>query len=437
MKLIKAGKLSAVISENNFINYPMSSFINLKSNVDTQSKELTALRVLQKFLDANKIDIATRCLEKNIFLTQHEARELRQLCWIPIDKIESYSNEFLKRIFKASSKAKSPEEMPGRIKRNSASQRTKTIARYLTHFNSYFVPQLLMSKVSLQAVSDNLEATNYILRNIRQADGNHEGQIISLPTSKFVDVIKTILEVPEEIFRTTLGTTSRNILRDQCIFLLACEGLRPGAIASIDMSQYDQTSGYLDMTKRSKNMDLSLKGPRSKGINSSLKNYSQPRLKVYPFTRALLQKYIHEERSEILSKFATNGSQGRLFINERGKPFSSSSTVKNVFSTAATALSKLQKLEIDDDPYVKTIKGKSNQYKFYAYVLRHSAATFFIAHNGLDDATLDAMKPRFGWSRNSKQPERYAARAYIDISNTILHGHMDELLNLANAIKER
>ena len=134
----------------------------------------------------------------------------------------------------------------------------------------------------------------------------------------------------------------------------------------------------------------------------------------------------------ILNKFAKNKSQGFLFINEKGMQFASSTTVKDVFARAAISLEKMGILKIEDDPHMRSSKNNvRDSYRFYAYVLRHSAASFFLAKNGLSDATVSSMKPRFGWSRNSKQPERYAERAYIDISNATLHMHMEELLELA------
>ena len=432
MKLVAAGKVVVVLNEDNYINYPMSSFINLKNNPDTQSVEFKALRILHKFMTANRIDFAERCVNENLLLNQHQARELKQLCWVPLEKIESCSNEFLRRLFKASSKATNPEEMIDRVTRNTAAQRANTIGRFISHYEAFFVPQLLRSKESLQSISDNVKAIKLIICNIKKSDKIHHGQIVSLTTSKFIQIIKTVLDSPQDIFKTEKGTISRNLTRDQCIFLLACEGLRPGAIASIELSQYDPRTGVINMSAGRSTKKAITKGPRSKGATSLTKSYAQPTLKVYGFTRETLSRYIKIEREMILNKFAKNKSQGLLFINEKGMQFASSTTVKDVFARAAISLEKMGILKIEDDPHMRSSKNKvRDSYRFYAYVLRHSAASFFLAKNGLSDATVSSMKPRFGWSRNSKQPERYAERAYIDISNTTLHMHMEELLELA------
>lgn len=435
MKLLQIGNYySCVINENGFIQYPYSHFINQKSNPGTRLVELKALRILNKYLFAHRIELANQCF-KNELLAYDQAREIRNLCWLPIESIDSMSDQILVRLFKATSKARS-ENRPNSVSRRTAAQRAETISRFLNHYEMYFVPQLISNEESRLKIKDNLRMINNLLRSIKVSDSSHPGQIVSLPSSKFISVIENVLKNPEKIFANETGKISRNILRDQCIFLLACEGLRPGAIASIVLGlHYQQNSGYLDLSSQSES-SISPWSPRSKGSSSTSRAYSQPRLKVYPFTQKLIDLYIKTERAAILRKSATNKSHGRLFISERGQPIASSTTLKNIFTQTANSLGKLKVLDIENDPHMLTKKKNGEEsYKFYAYVLRHSAASFFLAANGISDATLDSMKLRFGWSKNSDQPQRYAQRQFIDISNAVLHDHMNQLEDLAKQNK--
>lgn len=429
MKLTHIGQYhSCVLNEDGYINYSYSHFLNQKSNKDTRQVEFKALRILDKYLRAHNIDFAVNALDENILLNANQATELRNLCWLPIKKIESCSDAVLRRLFKATTKSIRPEDRPNRVKRNTASQRAETIARFIEHYDIHFIPQLINSQQSRTIIKENIRLIRNLIKNIKTEDNNHHGQIKSLPTSKFLEVIRIVLKSPEKIFITSSGLISRTLMRDQCIFLMACEGLRPGAIASITLGQhYDKDSGFLDLSAA----PISSVGPKSKGANSSFKIYTQPRLIVYPFTRKLINKYISTERASILRKLAVNPSGGRLFITERGTPIASSTTLKNVFSQASKSFESMGILKIENDPHMRRNKLGKDCYEFYAYVLRHSAATFFLAINGLDETNLQAMKPRFGWSRNSKQPERYAKREFIDLSNATLHDHMQNLEELA------
>lgn len=434
MKLIQLGNYySATLDERGLINFPFSHFINQKANPGTRAVELRALKVLDKYLSAHRVDLSVNCLNGEL-LSYEQARQIRGLCWLPIESIEEMSNKVLARIFKATSKKQI--EHSNSVSRGTACQRAETISRFFNHYEIYFVPQLIHSEQLRTKIKDNLRMVTSLLRSIKPPNSSHPGQIVSLPTSKFLRLIEIVLKNPEKIFVNEKGIVSRNILRDQCIFLLAAEGLRPGAISAVELGRHYQLNGYLDLSARSTTSSNSAYGPRSKGSSSTLRAYSQPRLKVYPFTQKLIETYVNTERSRILRKQATNKSQGYLFITERGQPIASSTTLKNIFSQASKSLQKFGLLDIESDPHMRTKKNNGEYtYKFYAYVLRHSAATFFLAINGLSDATLIAMKLRFGWSINSKQPHRYAERQFIDISNAALHDHMNQLTDLANSQK--
>lgn len=98
-----------------------------------------------------------------------------------------------------------------------------------------------------------------------------------------------------------------------------------------------------------------------------------------------------------------------------------------MFHQVGKRLAQLGMLDVGNDPYFKNEK----RYDFYAYVLRHSAASLFIELKGTGDGALDKMKNRFGWTLHSKQPQRYAARALSEQANMELKAFYAQLITEA------
>jgi hypothetical protein len=137
-----------------------------------------------------------------------------------------------------------------------------------------------------------------------------------------------------------------------------------------------------------------------------------------------------------------------LFLTDEGKPIKHRASVTELFNKLGSRLAELGLLDIGDDPYFQ----KQKQYDFYSYVLRHSAASFFlqqkcseyaekagVAHPGdfkdVPDTVKDLMKLRFGWTITSNQPERYAARALSDNASVTMMEFNQQLLDAAATLK--
>lgn len=114
-----------------------------------------------------------------------------------------------------------------------------------------------------------------------------------------------------------------------------------------------------------------------------------------------------------------------LFLNEKGEPIKHRATLTAMFNRVGKRLAQLGMLDVGNDPYFKD----EQRYDFYAYVLRHSAASLFIELKGTDGDALDKMKSRFGWTLHSTQPQRYAARALSEQANMELKAFYGQLIS--------
>lgn len=211
------------------------------------------------------------------------------------------------------------------------------------------------------------------------------------------------------------------------MFLLACEGLRPGALGNLTRDDFRPNSGHLvlkDNTKK-RASPPSTGTPALKGAGSKKVTYaSETMITLWPFTVTAITDYLVKERDPVLAKHLKNRSLTFLFLNEKGEPIKHRSTLTAMFNRVGKRLARLGMLDVGNDPYFKDVK----QYDFYAYVLRHSAASLFIELKGTDDGVLDKMKSRFGWTLQSTQPQRYAARALSEQANIELKAFYGQLI---------
>ncbi len=137
----------------------------------------------------------------------------------------------------------------------------------------------------------------------------------------------------------------------------------------------------------------------------------------------MITDYLVKERESVLGKHLKNRSITFLFLNEKGEPIKHRSTLTAMFNRVGKRIARLGMLNVGNDPYFKNEK----HYCFYAYILRHSAASLFIELKGTDSGSLDKMKSRFGWTLHSSQPQRYAARALseqADMDLKALYGQL-------------
>ncbi|MGE6277727.1 hypothetical protein ACLHZY_19275 [Aeromonas media] len=416
-----------MLHDDGTIHYPFSKFLTHEfDNPNTRELVSQSLRILQRFFVAHGIELAVRMLEKRC-LTYDEINSLAGLCYRPLSEVELLSNSKVVLITSAKT-GSSPESKRGALEANTAAKRLNHIASYLKFYREVFLAPHIQSdalREDLKAVYDQTQES--LKGKIKGTKQNHFLTIQSLPSHHFLQIIRAVVLEPETLFLTEGGQSSATLYRDRAMFLLACESLRPGALGNLTREDFHPNSGHLvlkDNTKQRLGRPTAgtpvLKGARSTKVPYA----SETMITLWPFTVTAITDYLVKERDSVLAKHLKNRSLTFLFLNEKGEPIKHRATLTAMFNRVGKRLAQLGMLNVGNDPYFKDEK----RYDFYAYVLRHSAASLFIELKGTDDGALDKMKSRFGWTPHSTQPQRYAARALSEQANMELKAFYGQLI---------
>jgi len=438
MKLVLARGNCLLLRDDDSIIYPLSKFLTDRfSNAHTRELAAQSLRIFYRFCCAYRVELVQLAVEGRCLSYEH-TRRLVRLCFRPLPEIEALSDKKIV-LLTSSHTGKPPHDMPQAVEPNTADKRLNHISSFLNFFCDVFIePNTLASTMRAQVKQEYQRVSQQLTTSIAGTKQGHHHNIKSLPSDKFLTIIRAIFVRPEELFVCQSGEISRSILRDRAMALLACEGLRPGTLGNVVRSDFRPESRHLVIKdNRAKRAQCTTNTPVLKLGSSTLVNSaSETMIVLWPFTTAAVQDYITGERDAVQSKHLQNRSNGFLFLNEKGEPIKHRASITELFNRLGKRLRQLGLLDVGNDPYFE----KQRQYDFYGYVLRHSSASLFLEYKGTDERALDSMKVRFGWTTNSKQPERYAARALSDHANVDLMKFSAELVFEASAklpIKER
>jgi integrase len=346
---------------------------------------------------------------------------------------------------------KAPSELPNAVEPNTAQKRLHHIAQSLEFYREVFLdPRIPFGNPREQLRSAYEDTCDQLRRAIRGTKQNHHLAIKSLPRDKYLAIIEAVFTRPDDLFLSAMGKPCRTMLRDRAMTLLACEGLRPGTLGNVALRDFQPHSGHLCITdnRAKRTIKVTSNTPVLKlGDSIQVSSGSETMITLWPFTMRAIQDYIDSERDAVLLKRLTNRSSGFLFLSEQGEPIKHRSSITAMFNNLGQHLAELGFLDISNDPYFITHK----QYDFYGYVLRHSAASFFLAEKckeiaeqrgcsmpmdfkDVPDYVKDLMRIRFGWVDDSEMPEHYAKRALTDQANVTLVEFNQRLLDAA---KER
>lgn len=453
MKQVYAKRNYVLLHGDGSIHYPFSKFLTDKF-INPHTRELVAqsLRVFFRFCTAHQIELVFRALEGRC-LSYGEAKKLAELCYRPLPEIEAMGDK--KVVFLTSAKAgKAPNELPGAVVPDTARKRLNYIAGYLDFYREVFLNPSIRSFTAREQLKHEYDQIgDQLRRTIRGTKQSHHLAIKSLPTDKYLSIIEAVFVRPHDLFQTAAGKTSRTLLRDRAMVLLECEGLRPGTLGNIALADFRPNAKIVvikdNRAKRSERITTST--PKLKLGDSTLVNSaSETMLTLWPFTVRAINEYIETERNGVLMKRLTNRSKGFLFLSDEGEPIQHRGTITEIFNKLGNRLAALGLLDIGDDPYFQ----KQEQYDFYGYVLRHSAASFYLSQKCIEyaekagitrphdykdvpDIVKDEMKLRFGWTPDSNMPELYAARALSDNASVVLMDFNQRLLDAAAVLKQR
>ncbi|MCH7373578.1 hypothetical protein [Aeromonas sp. MR16] len=427
MRQFSAKRNCLLLHDDGTIHYPFSKFLTDEfDNPNTRELVSQSLRILQRFFVAHGIELTVRMLEKRC-LTYDEIKSLAGLCYRPLSEIEGLSDT--KVVLITSAKADTPpEDMRGALEANTAAKRLHHIASYLGFYRKIILDKHIQSDTLRSQLLTAYDETQEQLKSeVAGTKQNHYLTIQSLPSHRFLQIIRAIVLEPLTLFMTEGGKPSATFYRDRAMFLLACEGLRPGALGNLTREDFRPDSGHLVLKDNTKKRPSQPKTgtPVLKGAGSKKVSYaSETMITLWPFTVTAITDYLVKERDPVLAKHLKNRSLSFLFLNEKGQPIKHRATLTAMFNRIGKQLARLGLLDVGNDPYFKGEK----QYDFYAYVLRHSAASLFIELKGTDSGTLDKMKSRFGWTLHSNQPQRYAARALSEQANMELKEYYNQLI---------
>ena len=291
MRLVYAKRNCVLLHDDGAIHYPFSKFLTeYLQNPHTREKASHALRILDRFLTAYGIEPAVRALEGRC-LTFDECKNLTRLCYRPLGEVEMLSNRKVVLMSSANA-AKSPDELPGAVEPNTARKSLITIAEFLKFYLEVFLDPHIRSDNLRIVLKEAYEQTQDRLKGeIRGTKQNHHLTIRSLPSRRFLELIRKVVLEPESLFLTASGKPSATLYRDRAMVLVACEGVRPGAIGNI--ARADFRGKYLviqDHRKRREGRTTTGAPVLKLGDTTRTNSASETMLTLYPFTNGCDQR---------------------------------------------------------------------------------------------------------------------------------------------------
>ncbi|MBB5503156.1 hypothetical protein [Paraburkholderia sp. MM5384-R2] len=418
-------------------------YLNEKyANPHTKQVAAKAIRIWVRVADAFDIDLAARALEGR-WLNEAELKALRYLVFRPIEEIELMSHAAVKNIASATKESdKEPKDRKGAVEPNTARKGSVGIANYLTWFHVKVIePRMpLFSNVSEVLRREVRACSSELKKPMSGTKSMHPHLIRSVPRERYLQIYRTVYLHYADLFRTARGRLARNCIRDRAMTLLGSEGIRPGAIGNIALKDFEwvgkREHGHIQIkdntSKRSKKLSTST--PVQKGAASSQNYNSEITVKIWPATAEAIQEYIDTERLAVTTRGLRNRSKGFLFLAEHGGPIEDRGTITGVFRRAGKGLAAMGLLYKDaGDPY---LQGEA--YDFNAYLLRHSAASFFYDEKVMEkpaDVVMNLMEQRFGWVKGSAMPSLYGLRAISDAASITVEDYMESLFAEAKVVK--
>lgn len=341
MRQFSAKRNYLLLHDDGTIHYPFSKFLTDEyDNPNTRELVSQSLRILQRFFVAHGIELTVRMLEKRC-LTYDEIKRLAGLCYRPLSEIERLSDA--KVVLITSAKADTPpEDMRGALEANTAAKRLNHIASYLKFYREVFLdPHIQSDTLRGELITAYDQTQEKLKREVAGTKQNHYLTIQSLPSQHFLQIIRAVVLEPVTLFLTEGGKPSATLYRDRAMFLLACEGLRPGALGNLTREDFRPDSGHLvlkDNTKKRSGRPTTgmpvLKGAGSKKVPYA----SETMITLWPFTITAITDYLVNERDPVLAKHLKNRSLTFLFLNEKGEPIKHRSTLTSMFNRVGKRL---------------------------------------------------------------------------------------------------
>ncbi len=415
MRLVRSLSKVLMIEEDGRINAPFSFFLNTHKNPNTQESLASSLKLFHRFLLHFKISLPERALEGRC-LEEREILALINLSFRPLTDLLDP-----RRIAKLVDvrNAEPDEDRDNAVVGGTADQRLNGIAAFLKEYQSMVSDYIRSADTRERLSSAYLACCERLCRAVGGAASSSAYDIRSMSSKDFVGCMKVVYSSPKVLLGQS--ESDLHLLRDRAMFMLSCEGLRPGEICNVRVNDLIRgPDGLLSLqvaVNKKHRKQVKSSTPVPKGASSNLVPYATVRMiHLWPFTRDALKDYINVPRSDAIAQAGEDLSSGFVFIKSTGEPIGSRQAVSLRFSKMCDALHQAGHMKIEAGPG----RGDGTKDQLSSYTMRHSAASYLyeskMAELKNKDAVFDLMKARFGWSDKSHTPEHYARRGIVDIA---------------------
>lgn len=434
IKFEKLGKFHLAVNPGDGqIFLPYSHWLNQLSSdqVSSRLKREDAVRKLVRFFEISGIDMVRNILSFNQLMSLQDGRALRNFCFLKADKLKA-SDQYLRKAYLNLPIADVEKRRNLIVMRNTARSTAIYIAQFLEFYVKEFGAAVVGDQERLQHLNVNTSILISEICSIRPSKTNHPNEIRSYPVDRFQEIVKTICNLPEKVFVTEKGRVSQTPKRDQLVVMLAAEGLRRGEIGNLMLTDFTERSGSLYVCIRDHleaRKEITSNTARAKN-KASGRGIGEHQLKLSRATHRIYQDYLSGERLRSFRRFGVGAVRAEtgeswLFANSRGSEvLKTASLVDETFKRTEIGLKKLGLLELaEHDPY----GSDDSLYECTPHWFRHSSACLFVAtfyesndRQRSNEKLFALMRMRFGWTRTSEMPQRYADRALQDETNKLV-----------------
>lgn len=414
MRMVKAASKVTMIEDDGRINAPFSFFLNTFKNPNTQDSIFVSLKLFHLFLVHFQISLAEKALEGRCF----EEREMVGLISLSYRPMADLTDQ--RRIAKYLDvrNAEADEDRKGAVEGGTASQRLKDIASFLKDYETLIAHHIRSADTRERLAASYQACCERLRRAVGGAASSSAYDIRAMSSADFVDCMKVVYSRPKVLLGD--AKSDMHLLRDRAMFMLSCEGLRPGEICNLRVNDLIQGPDRLLSLQVAVNKmhrkEVKSSTPLPKGASSNTPYATVRMIHLWPYTRDALNDYINGPRSEAIAQAGEDRTSGFVFIKSTGDPVTSRQAVSQRFLQMCDSLHQAGYMKIDAAPS----RGDPKTDVLSSYTMRHSAASYFYSSKMQElenkESVFELMTARFGWTDKSHMPKHYAKRGIVDIA---------------------
>lgn len=414
MRIVRALSKVVMVQEDGRINAPFSFHLNNFKNPNTLDSVFRSLKLFHCFLLHYKICLAARALEGRC-LEEREMVGLINLSFRPLTDLED-PRRFGK--FLDVRNAEPDEDRYGAVEGGTAADRLRYIAAFLKDYETLVSPKIRSADTRERLAASYFACRERLQRAVGGAASSSAYDIRAMSSTDFVGCMKVVYSRPKVLLGD--AKSDMHLLRDRAMFMLSCEGLRPGEICNLRVNDLVRgPDGLLTLqiaVNKKHRKVVKSSTPLPKGASSNIPYATVRMIHLWSFTRDALNDYINGPRSQAIAQSGEDRTSGFVFVKSTGDPVASRQAVSLRFLQMCDALHQAGYMKIDAAPR----RGDSKKDELSSYTMRHSSASYFYTSKMQEleneESVFDLMQARFGWTDKSHMPKHYAKRGIVDIA---------------------